>query len=133
MQEVEMQMYSNNTEPDDIEKEINELSIVSINQMQSEAEVKYIDDKYWEIYMDVLTKKLCHLGCNVVQLFNPFRTLFSIDFSKGTFIVIEIRNSKISLEQISPEHPNFVNIKNHLDKTQDILGLIIFLATCHLC
>lgn len=85
------------------------------------------------IFMDILSKKLCHLGCNVVQKLNPFKPVFSIDFSKGTFIVVEIQKTKLTLEQMYPEHMNFIEIKNYFEKSQDIFGLIAFLATRQLC
>ncbi|EDW06590.1 uncharacterized protein Dmoj_GI21433 [Drosophila mojavensis] len=135
MNDIEMQMNSDETDSDNIEN-INEFAIVlknvAIEEKKSEAEAENIDEKYWIIYMDILRKKLCHLGCNVVQMLHPFKTLFCIDFSRGTYIIIEINKSKISLEKISPEHKNFNNIKEHMDKSQDILGLIVFLATLNL-
>ncbi|KAH8397481.1 hypothetical protein KR222_007729 [Zaprionus bogoriensis] len=52
------------------------------------------------------------------------RTLYRFDFGGNNYLTIKVENAKLALVEMSPTSKNFVEIKAHLDATQDFMGLL---------
>ncbi|XP_023167773.1 uncharacterized protein LOC111597356 [Drosophila hydei] len=133
MDQIEMALAPKAKQPTNLEDKLNKISNdlkhITVGQQKTQLEVGKIDGKHWMIYMDLLNQKLQHFGCTVNQIPNATKTLFSIDFGKGRFIIIEVKHTQIWLIQISPQNANFANIKKHLDESQDLMGLLTFFSS----